>query len=238
MVDLELVPTSFFHPDPYPRLCNWDELKQIVDCGDLDKLLRHPKFQEEYDAANLVLAKEHGSVVNFLTKIRLGWDMNQPIGPEARSYFTSDVPEGLVRVVFNDWPYSVPSGVSHYVVWTRLSLVHPDLVPSEVWDRVNNNGLWDFVGSEMTPKYNGPDAPLLKVAGWEMDTFVRNIWPESDWESAWFMNPTRIQSVPGLAHFHVFARRKSENEKEHNTSLVNNAYGHAKAECSTPHTKN
>jgi len=147
--------------------------------------------------------------VNFLAKIRLGWDMSQPIDPEARSYFASDIPEGLVRVVFNDWPYSgqyswgnllfprtahllhaVPRGVSHYVVWTRLSLVYPDLVPPEVWDRVNNDGLWGFVGSDMTPKYDGPDAPLLKVAGREMDTFVRNIWPESDWESAWFMNPT------------------------------------------------
>lgn len=29
---------------------------------DLGKLRRHPKFQEEYDAANRVLAREHGSV--------------------------------------------------------------------------------------------------------------------------------------------------------------------------------
>jgi len=33
---------------------------------DLGKLLRHPKFQEEYDAANRVLAKEHGSVGMYL----------------------------------------------------------------------------------------------------------------------------------------------------------------------------
>ena len=86
--------------------------------------------------------------------------------------------------------YVVPHGVSHYVVWTRLPLVHPELVPPEVWNRVYLDGLWDFVGSSSKPKYNGPDAPSLKVAGREMDTFVRNVWPESDWESAWFMNPT------------------------------------------------
>jgi hypothetical protein len=108
MVDFELVPTSFHHPDPYPRLWNWEELKQVVGVyrdssairsfhwnfidqtvgeachdslsgtiselielefsfrRDLGKLLRHPKFQQEYDAANVVLAKEHGSVGVYL----------------------------------------------------------------------------------------------------------------------------------------------------------------------------
>lgn len=83
----------------------------------------------------------------------------------------------------------MPHGVSHYVVWTRLPIVHPDVVPPEVRGKVNVDGLWGFVGSDTTPKYDGPDAPLLKVAGQEMDAFVRNFWPESDWESAWFMNP-------------------------------------------------
>lgn len=30
MIELELVPSSFFHPDPYPRLWNWEDLKQVV----------------------------------------------------------------------------------------------------------------------------------------------------------------------------------------------------------------
>lgn len=88
-------------------------------------------------------------------------------------------------------PYgdTVPEGVSHYVVWSRLPLVHTDIIPPEVWDRVQFDGLWGFVGSETRLKNDGPDAPLLKAAAKEIDTFIRNLWVESEWESAWFMNP-------------------------------------------------
>lgn len=62
-------------------------------------------------------------------------------------------------------------------------------MPPEVWDRVAFDGLWDFTGGETKPKYDGPDAPLLKLAAREIDQFVRNLWVESEWECAWFMNP-------------------------------------------------
>lgn len=125
-------------------------------------------------------------------------------------------------MILNDWPYSVPHDVSHYVVWSRLPLVHPSLVPPQIEGRVFNDGLWDFVGSDLKLKYDGPDAPLLKLAAREMNNFVRNLWPEADWESAWFLNPTRLQSIPGLAHFHVFARRRPEDEKEQRQSRMDN----------------
>ncbi|KAF8312470.1 hypothetical protein DL93DRAFT_1305357 [Clavulina sp. PMI_390] len=214
MPNKELVPSEFYHPDPYPRLWDWEDLKQVVDSGDLAKLLRYPAFQDEYDANNDVLRQKHGSVVNFLVKIRLNWDLNEPIDPAVKPYFTTDIPDDLVRVVFNDWPYSVPEGVSHYVVWSRLPLTHVDLVPAVVWDRVGFDGLWDFTGSHTSVKYDGPLAGDLKVAGRELDTFVKNMFPEGEWECAWFMNPTRLQSVPGLAHYHVFARKKSPGETE------------------------
>jgi len=213
-MEIELVPSSFYHPDPYPRLYNWEELKQLVDCGDLGTLGRHPTFQQEYKEFNVVLSKKHGSLENYIARVRLGWDMSRPINPEVLPYFRNDIPEDLVRVIFNDWPYSVPHGVTHYVIWSRLPLVHPDLVPQGVLHRVESDGLWDFVGSDVKLKYDGSDAPLLKAAGREMDSFVRKIWPEYEWESAWFMNPTHIQSVRLLAHFHVFARRRSEDEKQ------------------------
>ena len=48
-----------------PKICTLTQRKYSFR-RDLGKLLRHPKFQEEYDAANLVLAKEHGSVGMYL----------------------------------------------------------------------------------------------------------------------------------------------------------------------------
>lgn len=77
-----------------------------------------------------------------------------------------------------------------------MPLVHRDLVPPEVWDRVAFDGLWDFTGSETKPKYDGPDAPLLKLAAREIHQCVRNVWVESEWECAWFMNPPVSEHTP------------------------------------------
>lgn len=45
--------------------------------------------------------------------------------------------------------------------------------------------------------------------GREVGRMVRGLWDPRGWETAWFVNPPRLQSVPGFAHFHVFARRKT-----------------------------
>jgi len=49
---------------------------------------------------------------------------------------------------------------------------------------------------------------MVRKAGDEVNKFVRCRWKESDWESAWFVNPEGTQSVPNLDHIHLFARRK------------------------------
>ena len=71
---------------------------------------------------------------------------------------------------------------------------------------------------------------LIQKAGREVHRYVKNRWVEKEWETAWFVNPPvsacfqifyinfglskllffqRLQSVPGLDHIHVFARRKN-----------------------------
>jgi len=202
----------FFHPDGYPRLWDWLQLKEVVDSGDLGNLKRHPSFQHEYDESCRLLARKHGSVVNYLVNTRLQWDLSKPITfndfPGSRKYFTADIAEDLVRIVINDWPYSVPEGVVHYLVWSRLPFVHPDLIPVQIHDRVAHDGLWGFTGGDTEPKNIGADTEVVKSAAREICTFVTDNWTPQEWETAWFMNPPRLQSVPGLAHIHVFARKK------------------------------
>ncbi|WWD00940.1 hypothetical protein V866_007878 [Kwoniella sp. B9012] len=48
--------------------------------------------------------------------------------------------------------------------------------------------------------------------GQEVQKMVEGLWDVRGWECLWFVNPPRIQSVPGLSHFHVFARRKTPEE--------------------------
>ncbi|OCF40891.1 hypothetical protein I317_05341 [Kwoniella heveanensis CBS 569] len=67
-------------------------------------------------------------------------------------------------------------------------------------------------------KFGGPE--LQKWAnrqyeakgGQEVGKMVKALWDERGWECLWFVNPPRLQSVPGLSHFHVFARRKTPEE--------------------------
>jgi len=61
----------------------------------------------------------------------------------------------------------------------------------------------------VSPRGTKEEEDAAKAAGFEVQTYVAKRWPEDVWETAWFVNPPRLQSVKGLAHIHVFAKRKS-----------------------------
>lgn len=136
------------------------------------------------------------------------------------------------------------------VIWSRVPIFHPDIVPDAIAARIEQDGLWGFTGSTppppssstlheqlsalaewgvteekmiRSPRCSIAEQALIKRAGWEVNEFVKRRWNEDVWETAWFVNPVvsllqsfhsvliqRLQqSVPGLAHFHVFARQKA-----------------------------
>jgi hypothetical protein len=123
------------------------------------------------------------------------------------------------------------------VVWTRQPIINTAIVLPSVSERIEAYGLWGFTGLASPPPSPSslpPSLPTLAEwgvpadytvnrvlgtpeeeeliirAGAGVHDFVRIRWPEEEWETAWFVNPPRLQSVRGLAHIHVFARRKSE----------------------------
>ncbi|TFY54524.1 hypothetical protein EVJ58_g8810 [Rhodofomes roseus] len=140
-----------------------------------------------------------------------------PLPSDAPPYFKADTPAELISIIMNDWPYSVPNEVEHSLVWTRIPILPPELPPA-IAPRLLQDGLWGFTGSLTPPTLAGHAARvleervLLEAAASDVDTFVRRLWREDEWETAWFVNPPRLQSVPGLAHIHVFARRKTPDE--------------------------
>ncbi|EIN12656.1 hypothetical protein PUNSTDRAFT_97471 [Punctularia strigosozonata HHB-11173 SS5] len=152
-------------------------------------------------------------------------------------YFTADTPSELLSVIQNDWPYSVPPEVEHTLIWTKLPIVHDALVPASIRARIHQDGLWGFTGTPpddpppspshvtdalpalaewgvtpdklvRSPRGTDEEEALVRRAGREVQEFVKRRWDERVWETAWFVNPQRLQSIPGLAHIHVFARRK------------------------------
>jgi hypothetical protein len=109
------------------------------------------------------------------------------------------------RVRLNDWGYSIPKEVQHFVVWVNLPLFHRQLCQDQnTWEFVQENGV---SGLTTTTSQRGDEE--VRGPGKEIEKFVRNYWPEQDsFETCWFANPPRLQSVPGLSHFHVLVRKK------------------------------
>lgn len=127
----------------------------------------------------------------------------------------------------------VPHDVEHWVIWSRVPIVNPSN------ERVDKLGLWGFtgttgceemilpVGITLPPLPTQEETDVIGEACQEIEQYVRACWPEPQWECAWFMNPPVSgssslqrqkvvdlahkpqQSVPGLAHVHVFARPKT-----------------------------
>lgn len=162
------------------------------------------------------------------------------VPPGAKNYFTADISDALISIIMNDWPYSVPANIEHALIWTVVPILFPDIPPS-IKPRLLQDGLWGFTGlSPDSPppspsllptclpalaEWGVTESNLIRSvkgtkeeeravtdAGAEVHKFVCNRWAEKEWETAWFVNPPRLQSVPGLAHIHVFARYKTPEE--------------------------
>ncbi|KIJ17610.1 hypothetical protein PAXINDRAFT_167622 [Paxillus involutus ATCC 200175] len=166
----------------------------------------------------------------------------QPVPYSTPEYFKADIPfdSELICIIQNDWPYSVPPEIEHTLIWSRVPVFHPDIIHPLIDARVQQDGLCGFTGSTDTieclpplesclpaladwgitleklirsPNGSDEEEAMVQNAGREVRGFVERRWREKQWETAWFVNPPRLQSIPGLAHIHVFARKKTPEEE-------------------------
>jgi len=152
---------------------------------------------------NPLIKKKFGTVEKYLKDL-LNFDTNKG---EDRWWtcppgITSTSSSSQARVRLNDWGYSIPKEVQHFVVWVNLPLFHRQLCQDQnTWEFVQEHGVSGLTSQRGDEEVRGP--------GKEIEKFVRNYWPEQDsFETCWFANPPRLQSVPGLSHFHVLVRKK------------------------------
>lgn len=136
-----------------------------------------------------------------------------------------------------DIPCTVPPEIEHSVVWTRQPIFHPAIILPSVSERIETDGLWGFTGLTSPPpspsslpaslpalaEWGVPadytvnqvrgtpeEEELVKRAGAGVHDFVRSNWPEDGWETAWFVNPPKLQSVRGLAHTSTSLQRENQ----------------------------
>ncbi|SCZ97802.1 BZ3500_MvSof-1268-A1-R1_Chr3-3g06380 [Microbotryum saponariae] len=198
----------------------WEQLMDIIlGQGRLGELVRHPTVERAYEERfNPALRKAHGSVAAYL-RAQLRWEHHEV--SSGTEYWIRTAP---ARVRLNDWAYSVPKDVVHYVVWVPTPLFHADLCrpvttstessapptksveaksDSDSWEQVKRNGLGGRTGAGGESNDDvGPEREIM--------AFVKERWSEEEYDTLWFANPPELQSVRDLAHFHVLVRHKDQ----------------------------
>lgn len=181
-----------------------DLIRIVKDC-DLSAFNRVPLLEDIYSSLFLPAVKrEYGSTEAFLYK-RLGWSPEDV--HEARKTgrpFTRDIESSYHRVVRNDWPYGVPREYEHWLVWTLLPLVDWSKAAPFVSERGISGRVCPH-SQDASTTINAEDNPSEPVCE-EIVAFVKQQWPDAS-EIFWIVNPVALQTVPGLAHAHVFVRR-------------------------------
>lgn len=89
-----------------------------------------------------------------------------------------EIGEGLVKVIPNDWPYGVPAGSTHWVVWSKLPILHPSLFATpdtpfppetteELYNCVTGDGIRGFTGflPEENATYEWQGKRIAEVVG-------------------------------------------------------------------------
>lgn len=95
---------------------SWSKVKEIIHDGRIGDFKRKPSHLRRYFAFLWDVKNEHGSVMNFVLAHRLGWAV--PIVAHGLPFTDpSDI-----KILYNDWPYGLESGIVHLVVWTKFEL--------------------------------------------------------------------------------------------------------------------
>ena len=104
-------------PDSLYQIQTWDEVQQIVRENRLELFRRVPSELRRYKAFTWKLARDYGSVRNFIVNERLAWET--PIVAKSTRPFEV---EQDYKILFNDWPYGIDRRITHLVVWTKFNL--------------------------------------------------------------------------------------------------------------------
>jgi len=108
----------------------------------------------------------------------------------------------------------VPSSVEHYLIWTVLPVLPPDLPPI-IRPRVHQDGLWGFTGCTADSPPPSPSllpACLPALSEWCITEASLICSPRGTDEEEAALREIGLESVPDMAHIHVFARYKSPEE--------------------------
>lgn len=177
-------------PDSLYQTQTWDEVREIVRANDLALFQRVPSDLRRYKAFTWKLARDYGSVTDFLLNERLGWQ--PPLS--AKGSYPFECAEDY-KVLFNDWPYGIDSRIVHLVVWTKFAL-EEDPQTGDLTDQARQH-LRDFMADKFLSYI--PETQVSAVYLYTrllllILTLIKVIW---------FKNWAALKSVNAVEHFHI-----------------------------------
>ncbi|KAL4939633.1 hypothetical protein BDV06DRAFT_198522 [Aspergillus oleicola] len=172
---------------------DWEDLKDIIARGDLGILKRKPSDLRLYLHWTSTVKKEYGTITNYICLNRLHWPIPTETSPLQYANATPFADASDYKILRNDWPYGLASGISHLVVWSRTPI--PVVEDGRGVITEGSKGL---------------------IEGFVRRTFVDRLVrdgmrvTEAEDRVLWFKNYTALQSVRGLEHVHVLMRDVEE----------------------------
>ncbi|KAJ5943673.1 hypothetical protein N7516_003841 [Penicillium verrucosum] len=177
---------------------DWEDLKSIIARNDLSALRRKPSDLRRYLAWTQETKAQYGTIMNYICQKRLKWHLpvNTANGTGSAVIQQSGTfknprpfadPEDY-KILRNDWPYGLTSGISHLVVWLRTP------IPVQ-----SNEG-------HLT------DESRAMINSFVQKTFVDRLakdprnFSDPDSHVLWFKNWVGLQSVRALEHVHILVR--------------------------------
>ncbi|TDZ71878.1 N-acetylglucosamine-induced protein 1 [Colletotrichum trifolii] len=159
---------------------NWDELKEIIATNKLEVLKRKPSDLRRYMKWTAETKAEYGSMTNFLLVNRLPKMWGEP--PFTPNSLVPFEQPSDYRVLVNDWPYGLDTGITHIVVWSRT------IIPT------------DPETEDLTPESRRITQRFIDRY------FVESLGGGGADRVVWFKNWVALQSVRALEHIHVLVR--------------------------------
>lgn len=108
----------------------WSVIKNFVNQGDLHHFTRDQDIQRTYDLFKKDTSRDYGRGFEDLLLIRI-FKFNAITSTADGKKYAIDQGDSLRGpiLVQNDFPYSLPSNVKHYVVWAQFTLTEEDVLP-------------------------------------------------------------------------------------------------------------
>ncbi|SMY18597.1 unnamed protein product [Zymoseptoria tritici ST99CH_1A5] len=174
-------------PDAHFTPQTWSEVATLIAENRLEDFQRVPSELYRYRKFVEDVEREWGSVVRFLVRERLGWEVDgkgRVVGEEGGGEVGLEERlrrEDLYKILPNDWPYGLSPSITHLVVWTKFTLPTDPDSPTGDLTPAAKNAVQAFV-----------DRKFSSVCG--KDNVL------------WFRNGAALKSVRAVEHFHVLLR--------------------------------